>query len=46
MRKVWGLEEMGYLPENVGLQEVSTTAKNMNNYYESIKVKKWIKLHA
>jgi len=32
-------EEVGYLLENVGLQGVFTTAKNLNHYYESIKVK-------
>lgn len=45
MRKVWVPEEIGYLLENIGLQEVSTIAKNMNHYYESIKVKMtWLSL--
>lgn len=31
MRKVWVLKEIGYLLENIGLQEVSTIGKNMNH---------------
>lgn len=39
MKKVWIPEEIEYLSENVGLQKISTIAKNMNRSYESVRVK-------
>ncbi|MFJ7825458.1 helix-turn-helix domain-containing protein [Psychrobacillus sp. NPDC096623] len=39
MRKVWISEEIDYLSENIGLQKVSTIAKNLNRSYDSVKVK-------